>query len=236
MSKPETNSQNESRTGSETPTVEELIQRAANGDEDAVDLLSVNEDALAQDGGQTTDDTDNGNDDGPDAVDRDARLCGFCGSALSSQSTWSYAGKDTTFAIRGFLCPECRLDGRGSVTEVEIDIGDDAPHGIEANIAERLDKQHTKYGVAQSTRQPALGLGPDLPNGTYHFVRIDPYTVEFRPFVDVDLDTLKEWTSRWDWTENVEIVPARNEDMGRPVLLFRDVYNGPHSRRNRGPS
>lgn len=227
MSKTETSRDSGTETEAETPSVEELIQRAANGDEDAVDLLSVDVDAIDDHGQPAA--SDNEDDQDADAdVDRDARLCEFCETPLSSNSAWSYGGKNVRYAIRSFLCPDCRLDGRGSVTEVEIQTADARDDSLE-RIQAKLDSQQNPYGVAQSTRQPALGLGPGLPDGTYHFVRVDSFTVEFRAFVDVDADDLQAWVDagRWDWTNNVDIVVNHNDQLDRPVVRFHDQHNGP---------
>jgi len=166
-----------------------------------------------------------------DVVDPETRVCEFCGAVLSRNTGWSHAGLGFRWELETSLCPDCRLDGRGTVTVVEISRGDDVPRMPGDDpfemLQSKLERSRSPTGVAQSTFQPALALDPAVfPDGTYHFVRVDTYTVEFRPPVGTTKADVLDWASAWDWTENVDVRFGTREFLDVPVIRFEDAVFG----------
>lgn len=168
-----------------------------------------------------------------DVVDPETRVCEFCGAVLSRNTGWGFHGDGFDWTLGTYLCPDCRLDGRGSVTTVEIRRDDpplrpgDEPFG---KLRSKLEPSRSPTGVAQSTFQPALALDPAVfPDGTYHFVRVDSYTVEFRPPVGTTKKDVLDWADAWDWTENVDVSFGTRKFLDVPVIRFEDAVFGVQS-------
>lgn len=166
-----------------------------------------------------------------DVVDPKTRVCEFCGAVLSRNTGWGHHGLGFDWVLETAICPDCRLDGRGTVTTVEISRGDDVPRAPGdspfGKLRSKLESSRSGTGVAQSTFQPALALDPAVfPDGTYHFVRVDSHTVEFRPPVGTTKADVLAWASAWDWAENVDVSFGTRGFLDRPVIRFVDNVFG----------
>lgn len=113
--------------------------------------------------------------------------CHACPRHLSPVTGIGASGRDERVGV----CPNCRLDGRGSTAVVTIDGDED----ITDRTQKRLEQRQRK-AQAQSVSSAAAFLDRDVPAGQYEVRRVEPHTVVIYLPDDIDQDARRDLSDR----------------------------------------